>query len=304
VIVVDRSAHEARLRVLHLETVKLEPKIRAEPLAPKPVPTIPPAVIEPFLAKPLIIGPDELDAAPSITATQENRVAIGAGSVAYASGVPSDKGSLWQIFRRGDALIDPDTNEILGYEAIYLGEARMLKFAEQSTLLVTKSTQEIYTGDRLVAAAREQPNFGYVPRAPDKPMRARIVSAYGSLGETGPLSIVTLSKGSRDGLEVGHVLAIYRSQSTARYELRTSPLYGRQGLSGSDKPRAYYGDEITPRDGPLYGRAQPVTDAEIAKLPDERYGLVMVFRTFDRAAFGIVMQASRQVTLQDIATNP
>lgn len=118
------------------------------------------------------------------------------------------------------------------------------------------------------------------------------------------MSIVVLSKGSRDGLEVGNVLAIYRSQSTARYELRTSPLYGRQGLSGNDGARSYYGDDITPRDAPLYGRSTPITDAEIAQLPDERYGLLMVFRTFDRAAFAIVMQATRQVSLNDIVTNP
>jgi hypothetical protein len=130
------------------------------------------------------------------------------------------------------------------------------------------------------------------------------VSAYGGLGEAGPLSIVTLSKGSQDGLEVGHVLAIYRSQSTARYELRTSPLYGRQGPSGTNTPRPYYGDEVTPRDAPMYRRSTPVTDAEIAKLPDERYGLVMVFRTFDRAAFGLVMQSSRQVSVNDLVTNP
>jgi len=304
VIVVDRSAQQARMRLLALETVKLEPGVRVEPLAPKPVPTIPTAVIEPFLAKPLIVGPAELDAAPRISATQENRVAIGAGAIAYAAGLTQDKGTLWQVFRRGDPLFDPDSGEILGYEAVYLGDARVLKFADESTLQITKSTQEIYTGDRLVAAAREQPTFGYIPRAPEKQVRARIVSAYGSLGETGPLSIVTLSKGSQDGLEVGHVLAIYRSQSTARYELRTSALYGRQGLSGSDAPRTYYGDDLTPRDAPLYKRATPVTDAEIAQLPDERYGLLMVFRTFDRAAFGLVMQASRQVTLNDIVTNP
>ena len=124
------------------------------------------------------------------------------------------------------------------------------------------------------------------------------------VGKAGPLSIVTLSKGSKDGLEVGHVLAVLRSQSSARYELRTSPLFGRQGLSGNDRPRPYYAPELSPRDAPLYKRPEPVTDAQIAKLPDERYGLVMVFRTFDRAAFGIVMQASRPVALNDFVTNP
>ena len=117
-----------------------------------------------------------------------------------------------------------------------------------------------------------------------------------------------LSKGSRDGLEVGHVLAIYTSSQIAkragRYGLRTSALYGRQGLSGSDSPRTYHNPELTPRDGPLYGKTDPVDQELIRKLPDERYGLLMVFRTFDRASFALVMEASRPVALYDAATNP
>jgi hypothetical protein len=261
-------------------------------------------VIEPFLARPLVVGATELDASPRISAVQENRVTMGAGSIAYASGLTKEKGESWQIFRRGDALIDPESKEVLGYEAVYLGEARVLAFGDESTIQITKSAQEIYVGDRLVPVAKEVPNFGYVPHAPAKPLKGRIVSAYGSVGEAGPLSIVTLSKGSRDGLEVGHVLAIYRSQSTAQFTMRTSPLYGRQGLAGSDAGRTYYHEDLVPRDGPMLGRATPITGAEAARLPDERYGLAMVFRTFDRAAFAIVMQASRQVALNDIVTNP
>ncbi len=304
VIVLDRSAQEARLRLLKTDTVKLSPKVRVEPLAAKAVPTIQPSVIEPFLSKPLVVGQTELDGAAVIRATEENRVAIGAGNIAYVEGLTKDKGEVWQIFRRADALIDPDTQETLGYETVYLGEARVLKYGEPSTIEITRSTQEIYVGDRLLPASREQPIFAYVPRAPQKPVRGRIVSAYGNLGETGPAGIVALSKGSRDGLEVGHVLAIYRSQTAARYEQRTSPLYGRQGLSGNDAPRPYYSEQVTPRDAPVYTRGQPISEADIAKLPDERYGLVMVFRTFDRAAYGLIMQASRPVALYDVVTNP
>jgi hypothetical protein len=304
VIVLDRSTQEARLRVVQLETVRRQPEVRVESLAAKPVPTIPPAVIEPFLAKPLVVGQAELDSAPRISATQENRVTIGKGNIFYASGLTESQGVNWQLFRRGDPLVDPDTKEVLGYEAIYLGEARVLKFGDESTLEITRSVQELYVGDRLLPTGREVPNFGYVPHAPQQSVRGRIVSTYGALGEAGPLSIVTLSKGSRDGLEVGHVLAIYRSQSTVRYDMRTSPLYGRSGPAGNDRPRTYYSEQIVPRDGPVYGKADPITDAQIAKLPDERYGLVMVFRTFDRAAFGIVMQASRPVTLNDLVMNP
>jgi hypothetical protein len=328
VIVLDRSGAELQLRLLRSgepaavaaaaaapaaagappvaarDTVKLSPRVRAVPLADKAIPAIPPSVIEPFLSRPLVVGQDELDSAPFVLANQENRVAIGAGNVAYADGLGYDKGDLWQVFRRGDALIDPETNEILGYQATYLGEARVIRRGDPATIEITKSAQEIYAGDRLLPAAKENPTFSYVPRAPWKPVRGRIMSTYASLGETGPLGIVALSKGSKDGLEVGHVLAIHRSQSTLRYGTRMAPLYGEQGLTADDSPRSYYSEEITPRDAPLYQRGRRITEEEAAKLPDERFGLVMVFRTFDRAAFGLVMQASRPVAVNDLVTNP
>jgi hypothetical protein len=325
VIVLDRSGAELQLRLLRADdpaaaaaaaaapgaapapardTVRLSPRTRAEPLADKAIPAIPPSVIEPFLSRPLVVGQDELDSAPRVLANQENRVAIGAGNVAYAQGLGYDKGDVWQVFRRGDALIDPDTDEILGYQATYLGEARVIRRGDPATIEITKSTQEIYAGDRLLPAAKERPTFSYVPRAPWKPVRGRIMYTYLNLGETGPLGIVALSKGSKDGLEVGHVLAISRNQTTLSYGTRMAPLYGREGLSGSDSPRAYYSEKLTPRDAPLYERGRRITVEEATKLPDERYGLVMVFRTFDRAAFGLVMQASRPVAINDLVTNP
>jgi hypothetical protein len=170
--------------------------------------------------------------------------------------------------------------------------------------VITKSQQEIYVGDRLLPSAKQLPTFSYVPRAPGKPVRGRIVSTYGNLGETGPAGIVALSKGTKDGLEVGHVLAILRSQSTSRYETRMAPLYGRQGITGSDSPRTYYAEQLTSRDSSLLEGPKPIRPEDAAKLPDERYGLVMVFRTFDRAAFGLVMQASRPVAVNDVVINP
>jgi hypothetical protein len=304
VLVLDRSGHEARLRLANIPTEKLVPRVRSEPLGPKAVSSISPAVIGPFLTKPLVVGQDELDSAPRIVATQENRVAVSVGDVAYAEGLAKNKGDVWQIFRRGDALVDPDTKENLGYEATYLGEARVRKHdGDIATIVITKSAQEIYVNDRLLPA-RELPTFAYVPHAPQKSLKGRIISAYGNLQETGPNSVVTLSRGSKDGLEVGHVLAIYRSQSSSRYTQRTSALFGRSGLSGNDEPRAYVGTHLPPRDAPVYTSPDPLRESDIAKLPDERYGLVMVFRTFDRAAYGLVMQASRPVALNDVVANP
>ena len=307
VVVLDRSGQQAQLRLVQSQgggIVKLSPRTRVEPLKDAAVPAIPPSAIGPFLSRPLVVGQTELDNTPSILATEENRVAIGAGSIAYVERLPTDQGDVWQVFRRGDALVDPETNETLGYQATYLGEARVLKYGAQSTIQITKSSQEISAGDRLLPAAREKPTFSYVPHAPAKSVRGRIVSTYGNLGETGPAGIVALSRGSNDGLEVGHVLAIHRSQSTSRYETRTSALFGRQGPSGSDSPRVYYAEQVSTRDSPLYEQGQPISQKDVATLPDERYGLVLVFRTFDRAAFGLVMQATRPVAVNDLVTNP
>lgn len=304
VIVLDRSGRDVQLRVSRGETVRLSPKVRVEPLAAKAVPTISPADIEPFLSKPLVVGANELDGAARIIATDEDRVALGAGDIAYVEGITKEQGGAWSIYRRGDPLVDPDTDQILGYLAIYIGEAQVRHFGDVSKIEITRSNQEVYTDDRLLPASKEMPVFSYVPRAPQKPVKGRIVSTYGNLVETGPRSIVALSKGSADGLEVGHVLAIYRAQPGARYALRTSPLWGRSGPSGDDSPRAYYSEQLTPRDASLYPERRKITELDLAKFPSERYGLLMVFRTFDRASFALVMEASRQVSLNDVVANP
>ena len=306
VIVLDRASGQLRMEQSSDGsggTVKLSPRIRSENLASAAVPTISPSAIEPFLSRPMVVAENELDKAPQITAPQENRVATSTGDTVYVNGLTKEMGTTWQVFRRGDPLIDPDSGEVLGYVAIYLGEAQVLKFADQSTVTITRAVQEIYAGDRLLPASKQQPNFSYVPRAPVKSVRGRIISTYSGLWETGPTGIVALSRGAKDGLEVGHVLAVLRSQSTARYEMRSAELFGEQGL-GNGQPHTYYAENLNVRNGPLYSRGTPISASQAAKLPDERYALVMIFRTFDRAAFGMVMQASRPVALNDVVTNP
>lgn len=303
VIVLDRSSGEARLHLVQLESAKLEPKVRSEPSARSAVPSILPSAIEPFMSRPLVVSANELDSAPRIVATAESRVTLGAGDRAYVQGITKDMGNQWQIFRRGDPLVDPENNEILGYEAVYLGDARVQQHGDVATIDITRSVLEIYRDDRLVPLGTQKPVFAYMPHPPKTPVRGRIVSAYGGLRETGPLSIVTLSKGSKDGLDVGTVLAIERSQTSVGYSQRTAPLFGRSGISGSDSPRTYYAEPLPPRDT-LMQRGDAVTQESIAKMPDERYGLVMVFRTFDRASFALVMEASRPVALSDFVTNP
>jgi hypothetical protein len=271
------------------ETLRLAPQIRAR-TEKQPIPAIPAAAIEPFLSKPLVIDKGALDSAPRIVATQENRVVVGAGNVAYASGITKGEGVNWQIFRTGNELVDPDTHETLGYEAIYLGEARVKQFGDVTTLEITKSVQEIDVGDRLVAAQKTIPPFSYVPHAPDQPIKGRIIEAYDDqLYEVGPHAIVVLNKGRRDGLSIGDVLAI----------LRTGRSAGRNAFRGS-----FYHDYAldASRDSPII--SQPESQIPDVKLPDERYGLLMVFRVFDKASYALVMKASRPVDVLDVVTNP
>ena len=314
VLVLDQSAEEMRLKLTSTDTVRLSPQAIASPRPPEPVPTIAAADIEPFLSKPLVIAQDQLAGAPRIVRTQENRVALGAGSIAYAQGVTKEKGAYWHIFRAGSALVDPVSGDTLGYEAIFVGEAKVAKYGDVSTIDIINSKLEIYSGDYLVPAPRETTANGYVPHPPGKKIDARIIAAYGSLYETGGNSIVTLSKGARDGLEAGHVLAIYRNLNASNYKLRESSLWGRTGLIYDPKnPRTKYVNEpLVTRDAPLYGRLGPTgykyrndkTQLPSPPLPDERYGLLMVFRVFDRTSYALIMNSERPVDVLDIATNP
>ncbi len=312
VLVLDRSFNETRIRLLKTQTVKIAPGIVESARAQESIPTIPTSDIEPFLSQPLVIAPNQLADAPRIVRTQENRVALGAGATAYATGITKDKGPYWQIFRPGAAMVDPQTNETLGHQATFLGEANVTKFGDVSTLEIVKSPLEIYAGDYLVAAPRETLLSSYAPHAPARKISAQIISAYGSLFETGSGGIVALSKGSKDGVEVGHVLAIYRNLNASTNHLRESPIWGRRGPSGSDKDSKYVNEPLVTRDSPLWGRLGPAgaqfkndkTNVPSVTLPDERYGLMLVFRVFERASYALIMNAERPVNILDLATNP
>ncbi len=290
VIVLDRATGRAQL--VRGPTVTLSPKVRVEAREADAIPSIPADAIEPWLSQPLVLNQSELDAAPRIVATEENRVVMGAGNIAFARGVDSKTSEYWQVFRPGEQLVDPDSNEPLGFQAVYLGEARVVRPGEVSIVEIVKSNQEMYIGDRMFAAPK--PTFiSYVPRRPERQIQGRIISAYTGLAEVGNHSIVTLNRGSRDGIEVGTVLAVFRSpESASNYSYSTepisggrdSPLYGRTGPSGSDN-----------------GISSPAPETN---LPLIRHGLVFVFRTFEKVSYALVMQASATINVMDLVQNP
>lgn len=262
VLVLDRSGGTPRLDVA-ASTVKLSPKVRPEPLADAPIPTIARNIIDPFLAQPLIIDATGLDRAPRIVATPETRVIVSAGDRIGVVGLPQDQGLDWEVYQPGRPLTDPDTKEILGYEAVHLGSARALRFGDVSSMEIVRVKQEITRGDRLVKAA-EHDLKPYAPHAPDKKLAGRVISTYRGSFEVGPKDIVVINRGTRDGLEPGHVLAIR----------------------------------------PNEGRVNVSRNVSKTVVPFQRIGLLMVFRTFDRVSYAMVMEANGPVALMDLVETP
>lgn len=216
VIVLDRVNGTLRIggAVSSGNVVKLSPQIREGISEHDAIPSIPANAIVPFLSQPLVIE-GALKDAPTLVGAREGRVILGEGDVAFAKGLSADKGSKWQLYRPGKTFVDPDTEEVLGIEAIYLGNAEATDFAEVSTVAITRSVQEIYKGDRLVVPSGEATS-AYLPRAPETDISARIISVYGGVSQGGQNTVVTLNKGKRDGLQSGHVLALYRKGETVK----------------------------------------------------------------------------------------
>lgn len=303
VIVLDVSSGSPELRVLH-ETVTLEPGIRVEELEKAAIPTISLYVISPFLSQPLVIENDELNEAPIIIGGPENRLVLSPGVKVYANKIEEDKGAFWQIYRNGKVLTDAVTKEVLGTEAFYLGDARVLNYGEPASVEVVRAKEEIFKGDKLIPAPEES-TASFVPRAPDDEISGSIISIYAGVGESGTNSIVTIDRGSNDGLEAGHVLAIYRKGKFVRNQI---------SVKGKQLPHRWEKDKSLPynweeseknQSAPEKKSEGPeVTDPAITKLPNERVGLVMIFRTFDRVSYGLVMQASEPINVLDLVQTP
>ena len=289
--------------------IKVDPKVRVEPLTAA-VPSIPGTVIGPFLTQPLVVEANALERAPTVLATQEARVIVGAGDIAYVDRIGSSDGVNWQVFRQGVELRDPETGEILGYEAKYVGDARVRRFGNPTTIEITKTRAEINKGDRL-APAREAAYPSYVPHAPDKPITGSIMSVDGGVAEFGQFSVITINRGARDGVEVGHVLASYHRGAvlnSAGHETQWStPGWMRGWFGGADtRPVPVVPDPPAAPQPP----AEPGKVVGVAyssgplTLPDERNGLIFVFRVFDKLSYALVMRSTSPIYVGDLVQTP
>lgn len=284
--------------------VRLDPRVRIEPLQ-SAIPTIPASAIGPFLTQPLVIESGALEGAPTILALEEKRVIVSEGDTAYADRIGTGDGVNWQVFRPGTTYRDPDTGEILGFEARYLGDARVRRYGNPSTataLDITKSREEINRGDRL-APAREMTFASYMPRSPGKPLRGVIMSVDGGVSEVGQYQVITLNRGSRDGIEAGHVLASYRRGAVIGSATESTGLFESGMWRGLDvRPNPVVPD--APYARPVDAKAAPDSRVGPLSLPDERNGLVIVFRVFEKMSYAMVMRSSKPIYVGDIVQTP
>ncbi|OQC17986.1 LysM peptidoglycan-binding domain-containing protein [Candidatus Skiveiella danica] len=292
VLHLERQDGRARLRVGEpadgsgVPTIKLSPSVRAEGPRADALPTLKNNQIEPFLAEPVVVDELALSLAPRIVAMTDNRVLLSHGDRAYALGPPGqpllegpDRPKNFRVYRNPKPLIDPMTREVLGFEAPNVGRAQLVAGESTTTVpgssdvLVVPATiqivgdrREMAPGDRL-APEPPRPFISYTPHAPDRPVDARIASFYGdAVIYAGQNQIVTINRGTRDGIEIGHVLAVSR---------------------------------------PGRAKVDTTTGIPVAmQLPDQRLGLLMVFRPFERVSYALLLQVSEGVAIGDVVTNP
>ncbi len=249
-----------------IETVKLSPQVRYDTLE-KAIDTIPRSAIGPFLYRPRVVSKDEIEDAPYIVSSYEEHLISGTGNRIYANNVTDPNIAQYGVIRPGEVYKDPDTNEILGYEVIRVAAARVVRGGNPTTLNIVSSKREVLNGDLLLPSEESELDFNFFPSPPRKKIDGRIISVFDGLDMIGQYNVVVLNRGQRDGLVPGNVLAIYQA-------------------------------------GKKVPDPQGAASSSWVKLPDERAGVLMVFRTYEKVSYALVMKATRVIYVNDRVTNP
>jgi hypothetical protein len=253
-----------RLQVNRSREYKLSPQIRTIDHQ-QAVAALPLDTIDNFLSKSRVTSSAELNAAPYVLGGYERRLLMGMGDDFYARGDFTGNQLTYGIYRRGDPYIEPSTGEVLGLRAKDVGSAKVKAVKDSiATLGATRSAGEIRFKDRLLSREERSLVSSFYPRAPKDKVAGVVLNVEGGVRNAGALDVVALNRGDRDGLQAGDTLAIYKE-----------------------------GEMIKDR----------IADERI-RLPDERIGLLMVFSTYDKMSFGLVMQADRQLDIGDLVRNP
>jgi len=245
---------------------KLSPGIRTKSLQAS-IPSIPGDAIRQFLSKPRVVTKEQLEQAPRIIASDERHLILGHGDRVYIRGEIDKERVRFSIFRPGDALRDPESDELLGYEAKYAGDLHVTTYDDPASGDITFSEREILIGDRLLLEDKSKLENLFFPHVPDREVNAQIISLYDALFGVAQYQIVVINKGERDGMEVGHLLATFTQGGIVHDHL-------------------------------------DISHSKVVKLPNERSGLIMIFKTFDQVSYALTLESKRVIHRDDFAHTP
>jgi len=244
---------------------KLSPSIRRSSLDDA-IPVIPIDAIAAFIGKPRVMTQEEYDSAPYVVAFDDQHILGSAGYKAYVRGLESGAAEGYSIVRQGEEYLDADTGESLGFESIFIAESELKVQADVATVMLSKTSREVRKGDRLLPAEEGVILRNYYPHAPESDIRGHIVGVVDGVSQVAQYDVVVIDRGLHDGIEEGHVLQIDHAGETIR-----------DVVAGN-------GAEVT--------------------LPDEKAGVLMVFRVFERVSYGLVMESKRVMHRHDVVRTP
>ena len=250
-----------------LKIVKLSPRVRTQSIDAN-IPSIPIDSIRHLLSRPLIIDEEELNKAAYVLSSVDSHLINSTDDRLYVRKLNTRSGNgRYQIFRPNKAIYDPVTEELLGYEAIYVGESKLLRGGDPATVLVTSSEREILRDDRVLPLNNTNFERDFFPKPPTTEVRGEVVSLLDAISMLGQYQTIAINLGSRDGIDTGHLLQIKRPGEVVADHAEEDPTFR-------------------------------------VKLPDERIGLVMIIRSFEKMSYALLMEADRPVVVTDYVETP
>lgn len=254
--------------------VKLSPSIHRQSLN-EAIPSIPADAVRQFLTRPRIVTTEEWAAAPYIVGSDDSHLIMGANNKIYIRGELDKERIRYSIFRKGNRLADPETDELLGHEVIFAGEARISKYGTPSTGILISTTREVLVGDRLLPTDKSAIDQQYFPRLPDDFVEGQVISLFDAISSIAKYQIAVINRGSNDKMEVGHLLASYQAGGYTHDRFL-------------DRSSIKRGDD---------------TKLDIL-LPDERSGIMMLFKVFDKVSYGLILKSTRTISKGDRVEKP
>lgn len=267
-------------------SLKLSPQVRKS-MKRNPIPTLPLKVIAPYIQYDSLLSQEQVDSSPYIVGSDRGHKSSLDGFKVYVTD-DLELGTSYAIYHKGEQIIDPETQELLGYNVKLAGTAQAVRNGDiankrPGTLLVNSASREIRSGNIVLPINQGQllPSF-FTMRAADKDLRGVIVKSSSDGREFGKLEVVMINRGKEHNVKPGDMMVISR-KSPGVVETITGPRYTED---------ASRWERMSAEEGSAYN------------MPEEPLGQVMVFRVYDKAAMALILKTEKPSRLMDIVTSP